>query len=711
MSGSLAFETQGYTDAALHLTDELGYVRALLHRALVVQRGMRPRRNLLGGMAVDETEVDRFLTDAPSGDTAALDLRIVQERRAIDRRVATRACALPLIELGEHFGLDPIDRDIVIVLLAPEVEVAFERAYAATWDDFTRKRADVGFVAGLIGRDARERHQVALRLVPGATLERSGLVDLEPQGDKIAHGFLSRPLRLSPRVVAHLLGGRYADEVLAGAIDVVTATAIADDLVLEDHARTMLQTKLDHALAPAMPRVLLYGPRGGGKKLVASVGLAASRPGSQLACVNLSTLLDRGGDWLRAVRREALLHDAAIYLDATGIDPHAIGPSRAAAVASALADFPHAVFVATYEPTAVLGAAFAGASEITVPSLDHADRAVLWRRAIAGRASATDDVVRDAAHRFPLTAGAITAAADVAIDRARQRTVVGLPAMRRDDVIEGARGQLAPRLTGLATRITSTVGWDDVVLPDDVLARLRDLTNFAAQRRRVFDDWSFGTKFPGGRGLSALFYGAPGTGKTMVAGLIAAELGMELFRIDVSRMVSKWIGETEKNLSRVFDEAQAGQTILLFDEADSLFSKRTDVKSSNDRYANLEVNYLLQRMEDFDGVTILTTNLEQGIDEASKRRLRFRIEFPFPEAAERGELWRRMFPDEIRPAGIDWRALGARFELAGGNIKNAVLHAAFTAAHRNSKITPADLLRAAQLECSEMGRVVMTGKS
>jgi SpoVK/Ycf46/Vps4 family AAA+-type ATPase len=223
----------------------------------------------------------------------------------------------------------------------------------------------------------------------------------------------------------------------------------------------------------------------------------------------------------------------------------------------------------------------------------------------------------------------------------------------------------------------------------------------------VYEDWGFAGKLGRGLGISALFFGAPGTGKTMVAGLIARELGLDLYQIDLSRIVSKWVGETEKHLSALFAAAEAGHAVILFDEADSLFSKRTDVKSSNDRYANLEVNYLLQRMESFAGITILTTNHDTAIDEAFRRRLSFRIEFPVPEADERARIWRATLPAKARVASnVNFAELAEAYEMTGGYIRNAALRAAFFAASAGSDIKTSHLRRAANLEMASMGKVV-----
>ncbi len=251
------------------------------------------------------------------------------------------------------------------------------------------------------------------------------------------------------------------------------------------------------------------------------------------------------------------------------------------------------------------------------------------------------------------------------------------------------------------------LSWDDLVLPAKTLSSLEDLIAQYRNQNQVFSDWGFSSKVPYGRGLSALFHGPPGTGKTMVAGVIARALGLELYKIDLSRVVDKYIGETEKNLGRIFDEASRSRAILLFDEADSLFSKRTAVKSSHDRYANLETNYLLQRIESFEGVCLLTSNFEKSIDDAFKRRLRFKIAFPFPDKVERAKLWKCMLPEQAEISGeINFKRLADVFEMTGGHIKNAMLRGAFAAARGGVVISDEVLYDAALDEYREMDKLV-----
>lgn len=336
--------------------------------------------------------------------------------------------------------------------------------------------------------------------------------------------------------------------------------------------------------------------------------------------------------------------------------------------------------------------------QIELPPLAASQRAALWQRAIPEADSEDGQLL---AAMYPL-APALIEATGIAAQRAR-----GSSSMTPEHVQIGLRSVLDRRLAGLATRVDVTQTWDDLVLPDDQTAALVELLARVRERPRVYETWGFAQKLGRGLGISALFSGPPGTGKTMTAGLIAKDLKTELYQVDLSKIMSKWLGEAEKNLAVLFDAAQSAHAILLFDEADSLFGKRTSVSSSNDRHANQLTNFLLQKIENYTGICILTTNHDTAIDDAFRRRLTVRLQFPVPDENERESLWRAMLPDNApRSPDIDAKTLAQKYPMSGGYIRNAVLRAAFLAADAGEPIGDYHLGRGAQLEYEAMGKLV-----
>jgi hypothetical protein len=329
---------------------------------------------------------------------------------------------------------------------------------------------------------------------------------------------------------------------------------------------------------------------------------------------------------------------------------------------------------------------------------DALQRAAMWRDALP---DASDATIGACAGRYRIAPALIARAASSAAVLAADGAVTAT------HVHTALRAHLEQSLSDVARRIETKQTWDDLVLPVDQFDLLIELCARVRHREQVLEQWGFADKVGRGLGLSALFSGPPGTGKTMIAGLIARELGLDLYQVDLSKIVSKYIGETEKQLAALFDAAESGHAILLFDEADSLFAKRTDVKSSNDRYANLEVNYLLQRIEAFSGIAILTTNHESAIDPAFLRRLAFHIRVPMPDERQRELLWQAMIPQRAaRTSDLDFNGLATRFAMSGGYIKNAALRAAFLAADAGTAIANEHLLRAARAEYEAMGKLV-----
>jgi len=424
---------------------------------------------------------------------------------------------------------------------------------------------------------------------------------------------------------------------------------------------------------------------------------AASAVGLPLYRLPASLLPLQPGDLetlTRLCERESLLFPMALYVDALGSELEVSQVSQGSAVSRLLARARGVTFLDTRD-------VWPGLTQNSLP-LDVAKPAPLeqetaWKEALGDSTGASPG----------LLAGQFNLGLTVIQQIARQ-TIAATGASDsslHDRLWDACLAATRPRLDSLAQRLEPKATWNDLVLPAAERDLLGQIATQVGGRTQVYRTWGFGTKMSRGFGISALFAGDPGTGKTMAAEVIANQLRLNLYRIDLSAVVSKYIGETEKNLRRLFDAAEDGGAILFFDEADALFGKRSEVKDSHDRYANIEINYLLQRMEAYGGLAILATNMKSALDQAFMRRLRFVVNFPFPGVAERTAMWHKVFPPETPTAGLDFDAL-ARLNLTGGNIQSIALNAAFLAAGAGGCVTQQMLLDAARTELRKLGRVI-----
>ncbi|HZD96364.1 MAG TPA: ATP-binding protein [Candidatus Sulfotelmatobacter sp.] len=451
-----------------------------------------------------------------------------------------------------------------------------------------------------------------------------------------------------------------------------------------------------------------HGPQGSGKRTLAAA--LCRKLGFPLLVVDMAELLRRFAepeDAIQRIFRYALLLQSPVYFDQIELLTAEDGRNRShlqtfrrqAEAMSWLA------FLGT--ESAWSGDGFDGRTFISVemPAPDVTVRKELWQEIAAGARIGGDVDWDDLAVKFRLTPGRMKKALETASARASLREETEA-AISRADLYTGCYSQSNQKLSTLAQRIVPRHHWNDIILPANATEQLREICIQLKHRRQVYEGWGFNEKLSRGRGLCALFYGQSGVGKTMAAEVLAHELFLEIYKIDLSTVVSKYIGETEKNLSKIFREAEDSNAVLFFDEADALFGKRSEVKDAHDRYANIEINYLLQRMEEFDGLVVLATNLRRNIDEGFFRRMHFAVEFPFPDQSHRYRIWKQHFPEKLPVAGdVDLDYLARRFTLSGGNIKNVVLAAAFLAAENSGQIHMSHLIRATRREYEKIGRL------
>lgn len=657
-------------------------------------------------------ELQRWIRGEPQApDRVARAHAVGVEVAALRQTVATWTAEpgnLRWQRLMQQLALEPVQRDLVALLAAVELSPRMAAAVRlmAGWPDAAG--LETGFAQAVLDplEQAPEAAAAVLRadhpLAMGGVLR--GLGDAADQRVRF--------VQLAPIVLTWLghgpaLACRGRDHLLWWQGD-------PDPL----HAWPLVAADIDLALRgldKAGQRLRLRAGTGDDVLLIAQ-GIAARLATGLVMCDCQLAVRQQPGEaaWLdtvalleglQAAALLALLQNAPLLLRGLGQDDG----SRAldlATVVRLLAPLPVPVIIedavadAASVATALARELGAAAVEATFP--DKAARTDLWLHSLspAERTGLGERGVQQVAS-FPLTPAQVQA-----VLSERRHTDTGLADLPA--TAEACRLRIGHRVGDVAQRVTTAASWDQVVLPAPVLSVVQEIIAFAKHGELVLHHWGFAARYHYGLGLSALFSGPPGTGKTMLAGIIAAELGLDLYRIDLSRVLSKYIGETEQRLGRLFEEGKRGGVALLFDEADSLFARRTEVKSSVDRYANLEVNFLLQKMEEYSGVVILTTNFADSIDEAFKRRIRFHAQFPLPNELERERLWQAMIPPAlpIEPE-LPFELLARAYEFSGGEIKNAVLRAAFYAAVDAVPVSLQLLDRAAQAECQERGRLVL----
>jgi ATPase family associated with various cellular activities (AAA) len=664
-----------------HLLGRLALVEARVRRAVAARRADDPAPDdPFRGLYLTPESVDRVLAQVRSP--------LVPDPVEEDRLAAVEAAAdadaahgadLRLRRVLPTFGLQPLDVEILLIALAPDVDPRFEQLYGYLNDDVTRRRAGIGMALSLCG--VPESWGAArTRLGADAPLLTGGLLAVE-DGER---PFLSRALRVPDRVTDWLLGGDAPDPVLTELVDEPPPASCRDD------------DPLPRLLTGEPVLVHLREQLGGGGAVAAAA--AARRAGRRPLVLDLARLAERPeAEELAAVAvREVRLTGGVLV----------------GAPAEALAARPDVLRVLTGRPAPVV---LAGAAHwdprwsssapllLTAPSPNATDRAALWALGLGGDLEPGLDPVA-ASEQFLLTPEQVVRAARSARLRAGAR---GAP-VTAADLGQGIRAQNAVGLGRLARRIEPAVGWDDLVLPGPARAALGEIALRARYRARVLGEWRMRPGGGRGRGVTALFAGDSGTGKSMSAEVVAGDLGMDLYAVDLSSVVDKYIGETEKNLERIFTEAAGVNGVLLFDEADAIFGKRSEVRDAHDRYANIESAYLLQRMESFDGLAVLATNLRANLDEALTRRLDVVVDFPVPDAGLRERLWDRCLGSAMpRAPDLDLQFCATAFELSGGNIRSAVVAAAYLAAQEDRPVGTADLVAGVHREYRKLGRLTL----
>ncbi len=581
-----------------------------------------------------------------------------------------------LAQVTAALGLDLLDAAVLAICAAPELNPRYGRLYAYLQDDVTRKLPSPRLVGHLLSGEGVSASDVMMAFERDSPLRAKGAIRL--QGDAQTP-LAERPIKLSDRLAAHLLGVGMDDPPAGGKLRMVPHP---DHDPGRDEAVAALAATLSH---PSSLPVVLAGPD--------AEALVAKAYGRALVVAHIRDI-DVPETMAEAALIEALENRPLVFEGLEDVEP---GERPRLLRAIERRGERIVVCVPTRNAALALGDRTSLLIEAAAPSF--AERQLAWEQA----SGATD--ARDVAAKFRLSIGQILEAAEVS------RLVAAARGAERPEPPEldlGARQASSSRLGELATRIPPGYTWDDLVVPDRQRELLGSISAYLRHRDRVLSEWGYEKTVARTQGLKVLFAGESGTGKTMSAQVLAAELGLEMFRVDLATIVSKYIGETEKNLDRIFNAAEGSNAILFFDEADALFGKRSEISDSHDRYANIEVAYLLQKMEGYPGAVILATNYRRNIDDAFVRRLDFVIDYPFPEAEDRERIWALVLPDSAPIADdIDLAFLAANFKLSGGAIKNCSLSAAFQAADDGDVIEMRHLVRAVAQEYGKQGRLTL----
>jgi AAA+ superfamily predicted ATPase len=620
--------------------------------------------------------------------------------------------------LRDAYGLSDMELDLALIALAPDVDLRYERVYGYLQDDVSRRRPMVDLALNLLTATAAGKLDARMLLGADAPLVRHRVITLLPDPMAVQPPLLAHILKLDEQIVDILLGQGGLDRRLVSCCRLLAPPAGSTDALVPTDIRESLVGTVEAAWGRRPFRLYFQGSRHADKQATAQA--LAGELGVPLLVGSLAQLPPAGhtlDEILTLIFREAWLHAALLYLDDLDALHCDEGARCREVLARRLAEHPGVTILAGAQAWAPLGVDPLGVLTVPFAMPDADRRRRIWEQTLADHGADLAPEELDAlAERFRLAPGQIREAVLTAANRAGWRLAGGRrrpgrgaapPAPTLAELFAASRAQTGHDLTALARKIEPIHGWDDIVLPSDPVAQLHEICQRVAQRQRVMGAWGFDGKLSHGKGISALFSGPPGTGKTMAAEVIARELGLDLFKIDLAAVVSKYIGETEKNLERIFTAATDANAILFFDEADALFGKRSEVRDAHDRYANIEISYLLQRLEQYDGLAILATNLRRHIDDAFTRRLQFVVEFPFPDEADRRRIWQVCFPATApRDPTLDFEQLARRFRLSGANISNIVLGAAFLAAADDARIGMEHLLAATRREYQKMGKVV-----
>jgi SpoVK/Ycf46/Vps4 family AAA+-type ATPase len=707
-----------YANNLEHLLEELSRIDLLVKIQLENSREYFPEVGAeFRGLYVSEMEIEQIQKNPVFGSRqeAFPDIKIErvnevdEKKRDIELKINESlkiGRELRLHKLSELFGLDSYEIDILLMGLAPELELKYEKLYSYLQNDVTKKKLTVDLALSLLFPAIEDKIKSRNYLSPAAPLRKNNLVHLLQGEANVGSPLISSLIKIDDRIIGFLLGFDELDLRIRDFCCLIKPRKTLDDLILPEDLKNKLKDLASRYRRKELPLKLIFcGPYGSGKKSAAEAFCRETE--INLLIVDSKNLLEgRSTDIADLIMREALLQNSALFLENCDLlFEDKIDNNFPEFLLCFLKIFPGTIFLAGKESIELVKILINnGFIPYSFPLPSYSVRKQLWESCLKNY-NLEDEVDLNAlASKFRFSGGQITDAAHTAFSFAGEQNPDS-PVLSMEDLYNGCKIQSNQKLSSLALKTKPHYTWKDLVLPKDTLEHLKEVSGFVKYKGKVHFDWGFENKLSLGKGLNVLFSGPPGTGKTMAAEVLANEAKLDLYKIDLSIVVSKYIGETEKNLKTIFEEAQTSNCILFFDEADALFGKRSEVKDAHDRYANIETGYLLQKMEEYEGIVILATNLSKNIDSAFLRRMRYVIEFPFPDKEQRTQIWKGIFPYEAPLSkDVDYEFVSEKLNLSGGNIKNIALTAAFYAAEDSCEIGMSQIIRAARREYIKMGK-------
>jgi ATP-dependent 26S proteasome regulatory subunit len=720
---------ESFQNSLEHLLVEMKRMELKLHLQVIKLRqgSAQTADEKFRGLYISDDEIDKIMGSLPfqletssyqtdNSAVASLAQSLKQlEEDIVEREKESlrRGLTLRLSELRRLFHLSKFDIDVILACILPELDLKYQKLYAYLQDDVTKKSPTVDLMLHLLCDSFEHRLKARQAFSPEAPLIKHHLLRIYDDHSQRKTPLLTKFLQIDERISSYLLGSGQIDSRLLSFVHLRHPEVKLQDVILPNDTKHLL-TQLASYLKETAPICYFKGGYGVGKQSTAVA--ICHELGVPLLCIDINHMLSSDislGLSVSLIFREGRLQNAALYLNGYDIlfSDEKGSKSGYGDIIPELESYLQWVFLAGekgWQPRGVLDTKPFINIEFPIPP--YSARKQLWERHWPnGTPLAADVDLSDLASKFRLSGGQINDAMAMARSLSLWRDPENGQVTNKD-LYSACRQQSGYRLNTLAQQIYPQYHWDDIILPRDQKELLLEICSYVKHYHTVYDNWGFGRKLSRGKGLNILFAGPSGTGKTMAAEIMANELGLDLYKIDLSAIVSKYIGETEKNLDRIFQEGQNSNAILFFDEADALFGKRSEVRDSHDRYANIEIAYLLQKMEVYEGMVILATNLRKNMDEAFARRMHFTLEFPIPEEADRYRIWQGIFPREAPlKNSIDLTFMAKQFKITGGNIKNIALSAAFLAAENGGNISMENLIRGTKREYQKMGKLCTEG--